>query len=326
MHARCACQCCRCCRCCCRYVDSRSAPGAPASDAAFDAASCAALFTVGELALLRAAKPPSGLTVLLQALTAHTFITSASAAAAAASYGAGASQQLPDDGGTADAAAEPGGAADGGADGGGAGSGGGGARAVPAAVQAHAWIALGKVCLGDEALAKKCVPLFVQVRRGCELRSCIAAAPVLTSRRCCNACMQCMHTLSRMRSVAAWKRARPLPLPLPLCCCRCVAAWCAQELGRSPLPVVRNNILVGLSDMLIHYTALVDPHMPRLAACLRCVRRALHVEAAAAAVAAAAAAWRDCCCAVLPLRLLLRALVLIGGAARRQSALCFSGP
>ena len=28
--------------------------------------------------------------------------------------------------------------------------------------QAHAWVALGKVCLTDEALAKKCVPLFVQ--------------------------------------------------------------------------------------------------------------------------------------------------------------------
>ncbi len=28
--------------------------------------------------------------------------------------------------------------------------------------QAHAWVALGKLCLTDEALAKKCVPLFVQ--------------------------------------------------------------------------------------------------------------------------------------------------------------------
>jgi condensin-2 complex subunit D3 len=42
---------------------------------------------------------------------------------------------------------------------------GGGGRLVPACVQAHAWIALGKVCLVDENLAKKCVPLFVQVRR-----------------------------------------------------------------------------------------------------------------------------------------------------------------
>ena len=29
-------------------------------------------------------------------------------------------------------------------------------------VQAHAWTALGKLCLADEALAKKCVHLFVQ--------------------------------------------------------------------------------------------------------------------------------------------------------------------
>jgi hypothetical protein len=30
------------------------------------------------------------------------------------------------------------------------------------AVQAHAWVALGKLCLTDEATAKKCLPLFVQ--------------------------------------------------------------------------------------------------------------------------------------------------------------------
>jgi len=42
-----------------------------------------------------------------------------------------------------------------------------------------------------------------------------------------------------------------------------------QELGRSPFPVVRNNIMVALSDMLIQYTALVDAHMPRLAGCIR---------------------------------------------------------
>ena len=32
----------------------------------------------------------------------------------------------------------------------------------PVAVQAHAWAALGKLCLTDEGLAKKCVPLLVQ--------------------------------------------------------------------------------------------------------------------------------------------------------------------
>jgi hypothetical protein len=51
------------------------------------------------------------------------------------------------------------------------------------------------------------------------------------------------------------------------------AMSCAvQELGRSPFPVVRNNIMVALSDMLIQYTALVDAHMPRLAGCIRWVR------------------------------------------------------
>jgi hypothetical protein len=52
----------------------------------------------------------------------------------------------------------------------------------------------------------------------------------------------------------------------------CVVLCCAvQELGRSPFPVVRNNIMVALSDMLIQYTALVDAHMPRLAGCIRWV-------------------------------------------------------
>ena len=32
---------------------------------------------------------------------------------------------------------------------------------VTAPQQAHAWVALGKLCLVDEALAKKCVPMFV---------------------------------------------------------------------------------------------------------------------------------------------------------------------
>lgn len=33
---------------------------------------------------------------------------------------------------------------------------------VPGPVRAHAWIALGKLCLVDEALAKKTLPFFVQ--------------------------------------------------------------------------------------------------------------------------------------------------------------------
>lgn len=38
-------------------------------------------------------------------------------------------------------------------------------RAVPR-VAAHAWVALGKLCLVDERLAKRCMPLLVQVREG----------------------------------------------------------------------------------------------------------------------------------------------------------------
>lgn len=125
------------------------------------------------MALLKAAKPPSGLLVLLQALTAHKFIQSGAQNTYYSQAGSQAclSQQQPegaaaavdaDDAGAADAAGLP------------ATQGTGGGRLVPACVQAHAWIALGKVCLVDEALAKKCVPLFVQVRLLC----CAEAAAV----------------------------------------------------------------------------------------------------------------------------------------------------
>ncbi|KAF6260358.1 non-SMC mitotic condensation complex subunit 1-domain-containing protein [Scenedesmus sp. NREL 46B-D3] len=190
-----------------RYIDTCSAPGPGTGGPQADHSTCVAMFTVGDVALLKAAKPPSGLVVLLQALTAHKFIQSSS------SYPQAGSQAPPDvpAGGVAAAGPEGSQAAAADGDGGGAvaagaaaqGCAAGGARLVPACVQAHAWIALGKVCLVDESLAKKCVPLFV------------------------------------------------------------------QELGRSSSPVVRNNIMVALSDMLIQYTALVDAHMPRLAACIR---------------------------------------------------------
>jgi condensin-2 complex subunit D3 len=129
------------------------------------------MFTVGDVALLKAAKPPSGLVVLLQALTAHKFIQSSSTSAAAG-YSQAGSQAVPD----VAAGAEASQAAEGDAGvvdaaGGATQTQGGGGRLVPACVQAHAWIALGKVCLMDENLAKKCVPLFVQVRRA-------TAAPV----------------------------------------------------------------------------------------------------------------------------------------------------
>lgn len=108
------------------------------------------LFTVGEVALLRAAKPSSGLTVLVQALTAYKVLASGPAAAAC---------QAPQDvamsgeeAADVEVAAAPPAAAL-------------GAGAVPTSVQAHAWICLGKLCLTDEPLAKKCVPLFVMVSR-----------------------------------------------------------------------------------------------------------------------------------------------------------------
>jgi hypothetical protein len=42
-----------------------------------------------------------------------------------------------------------------------------------------------------------------------------------------------------------------------------------QEALRSPSPVARNNCLVAVCDMAIHFTALVDSHLPRLAGLIR---------------------------------------------------------
>lgn len=154
----------------CRYIDTNG------NSTATDHTACVAVFTVGQVALLRAAKPPSGLTLLLQALTAHRFLPSATAGlsgtsstqapsqtqAAPADWPAtaptqGAShQQLLD----AEAATQAAGVATQVVDG----AEGAVHRPVPAAVQGHAWTSLGKVCLVDEGLAKRVVPLFVQVR------------------------------------------------------------------------------------------------------------------------------------------------------------------
>jgi hypothetical protein len=135
------------------------------------------------VALLKAAKPPSGLVVLLQALTAHKFIQSS--ATSLYSQAAAGSQSVPELQGSQ--AAEEGTR---GADAAGSGGmqqqqqqqgGGGGGRLVPSCVQAHAWIALGKVCLVDESLAKKCVPLFVQVSTLQQLTTSDVAALISTS-------------------------------------------------------------------------------------------------------------------------------------------------
>lgn len=78
-----------------------------------------------------------------------------------------------------------------------------GGKEVPHALQAHAWTALGKLCLIDEGLAKKCMPIFI------------------------------------------------------------------QELDKASSAVVRNNVLVALSDLMVKYTALVDAHIMRLAALIQ---------------------------------------------------------
>lgn len=66
--------------------------------------------------------------------------------------------------------------------------------------------------------------------------------------------------------------------------CRCLAklelkllalpaSWpCAdkpQEMSSSPSPVVRANLLVGLSDMVVQFTGLADAYVGRLAAMVR---------------------------------------------------------
>lgn len=130
--------------------------------AAPDVRAATALFTIGEAAMLCGSRAPGSLVVLVQALTAP---------------------QLMPPQGTANWDATAG-------------------TPVPGPLQAHAWTALGKLCLVDEKLAKACVPHF------------------------------------------------------------------AQQLREAALPAVRNNIAVGLTDMCIAYTGLVDAHVPRLAACL----------------------------------------------------------
>jgi condensin-2 complex subunit D3 len=164
----------------------------PAERAELQRSAAVALFTVGEVALLRAAKPPSGLIVLVQALTAPRLLPSSSAAADAAPLPADAADEDADADENADddfdALDDPATA---------------GGKPVPPALSAHAWAALGKACLADEPLAKRCVPRFV------------------------------------------------------------------HELGRARPPAARNNIMVALADLVVAHTALVDAHVPRLAACIR---------------------------------------------------------
>jgi hypothetical protein len=77
------------------------------------------------------------------------------------------------------------------------------------------------------------------------------------------------HQVSCLTEGRITKGGTPAHTKNCLLTARRAVLWRAQELGRSPFPVVRNNIMVALSDMLIQYTALVDAHMPRLAGCIR---------------------------------------------------------
>lgn len=76
-------------------------------------------------------------------------------------------------------------------------------KSLNPAVRASAFVALGKLCLGDESLAKKCIKAFV------------------------------------------------------------------KELSTTHSAVVRNNIIIIMSDLCIKYTAWVDGYIPKLALCLR---------------------------------------------------------
>ena len=49
---------------------------------------------------------------------------------------------------------------------------------------------------------------------------------------------------------------------------RCLPLF-VQSLTTAEAPAVRNNILVALVDLCVRYTALVDPHVLRLASCFR---------------------------------------------------------
>ena len=101
--------------------------------------------------MLKAVAVPGGLVVRVQALTSLRGLVDATSAAAAEKADASAAA------GFADVEGQQGSAQ--GALQGGMQVEGGGAQVAGAA-----WVCLGKMCLADESLAKKCLPLFVQVR------------------------------------------------------------------------------------------------------------------------------------------------------------------
>lgn len=117
-----------------KYIDDARHGLSPDSGSA---AATSGLFVTGEVALLKAAKPTQRLVTLVQALTSPALALEA----ALSSF----SQPMPPSESNERGQLTS------------------GSASVAPVVQAHAWVTLGKLCLADEALAKKCVPLFVQV-------------------------------------------------------------------------------------------------------------------------------------------------------------------
>lgn len=76
-------------------------------------------------------------------------------------------------------------------------------------------------------------------------------------KRCISA-MTCLRDTWHMSThVHAHQRSTPVRAPTA-----------SQELARSESAAVRNNILVALSDLCTQFTAMVDGHLGRLAACI----------------------------------------------------------
>jgi hypothetical protein len=122
------------------------------------------------------------------------------------------------------------------------------------AVRSLAWSCLCKLALADEALAKKAVPMLVQVGPGGRAgrggggrgRPCPGAAWWPT----------------RVEGPAGLPLARRPSrgcAPLPW---RPVAS---QTMRTSPLPGVRCALLVGLTDLVVQFTGLADGHVAQLA-------------------------------------------------------------
>ncbi|MEW5310852.1 MAG: hypothetical protein WDW38_002613 [Sanguina aurantia] len=124
--------------------------GAGSSGRGQSSSVAAALVSIGEVALLRAASVPSGVVLLVQAMTAEPSSSQTQAQAA--------SQAVPikQEDGSDTAAAAPELPPLGGADAAGS------ASQQQQPHQGLAWAALGKLCMVDETLAKKCLPLMVQ--------------------------------------------------------------------------------------------------------------------------------------------------------------------